>query len=107
MTEKQFTENDMGKERERIRERDSKIFHMIILACLPFFFVGYFYALYRGNNGNVSSYSLLILAFSAAGSDVLFTGKKTGQKALSLLIKIDAVLFFLWIAATMIHLILK
>lgn len=107
MTEKQFTENYMEKERERTRERGSKIFHMIILACLPLFFAGYFYALYRGNNGNRSSYSLLILMFSAAGSDVLFTGKKTGQKALSLLAKIDVVLFFVWIAAAMIHLILK
>ncbi len=67
MTDKQFTENYMKKEREEIRLRDSRIFYIIILVCLPLFFAGYFYALYRGNNSNVSSYSLLILAFSAEG----------------------------------------
>ena len=80
MTDKQFADNYIKKEREEIRRRDSRIFHIIILVCLPLFFAGYFYALYRGNNSNVSSYSLLILAFSAAGSNVLFTGKKMEQR---------------------------
>lgn len=107
MTDKQFAENYIKKEREEIRRRDSRIFHIIILVCLPLFFAGYFYALYRGNNSNVSSYSLLILAFIAAGSNVLFTGKKMEQKALNLLVKLDAVLFLVWTAIVIIQLILK
>lgn len=107
MTGKPFTENYMKKEREEIRQGNLNVIHMIIFACLPLFFAGYLYALYRGNNGNGSSYSLLILAFSAAGSNFLFTGKKTEQKIWNILIKLDAVLFLIWTVITVIQLIWK
>lgn len=105
MIEKQFTENYTQK--ERTKQRNTKIFQTITLVALPLFWVGYFYALYSGNDGNVSNYSLLILAFSLLNSDVLFAGKKTQQKALDILAELDAVLFLVWAAITIIRLIFK
>ena len=75
MTEKQLTENYTKK--EETKQRSLRIFQMITLIALALFWVGYFYALYRGNDRNMSSYSILILAFTLLNSDVLLAGKKT------------------------------
>lgn len=89
------------------KQRDFKILQMITLLFLPLFWVGYFYALYSGNDGNVSSYACLILAFSLVNSDVLFGGKKIQPKILTVLAKLNGVLFFVWAAITVIQLILQ
>lgn len=89
------------------KQRDFKILQMVTLLLLPLFWAGYFYALYSGNNGNVSNYTCLILAFSLVNADALFGGKKIQSKVLNVLAKLNGVLFFVWTSVTVIGLVLK
>lgn len=80
--------------REGTQRTDTKIFRTITLVALPFFWIGFGYALYSGNQDNVSSYSLLITAFSIMNADVLFTRERVHSGALNILAKILGAMFF-------------
>ena len=69
--------------------------------------IGFFHSLFTGNEGNMSSYSLVILMFSLLNADVLIKGEKLSNKVLDVLAKTNCVLLFLWAAATIVHVLLK
>ena len=81
------------------KERGAKAFRIITMIALPLLWIGFFYALYAGNEGNMSSYSLLILMFSLLNADVLVKGEKLPNKALNVLAKANAVLLCIWALA--------
>lgn len=105
MTEKQLTDNYTKK--EETKQGSLRIFQMITLIALALFWVGYFYALYRGNDRNMSSYSILILAFTLLNSDILLAGKKTEHRALNVLGGLNALLVFICAVITIIQVIWK
>ena len=85
------------------KERGTMIFQVITMIALPLLWIGFFYALYVGNEGNMSSYSLLILMFSLLNADVLVKGEKLQSKALNVLAKVNAVLLCTWAAAVIVR----
>lgn len=108
MAERQFRENHTQRENYKIAERkDRKIFRTITLIALPIFWIGYGCALFKGNSGNISYYSLLIMAFSIMNADILFTEERLQNRALNIYAKILGILFFVWAAITVISIILK
>lgn len=55
MTNTNFTKTAEGIVQER-NDRYAKVFQPLTLIALVFFWAGYFYSLYNGNNSNISSY---------------------------------------------------
>lgn len=103
-----MTDKRMDKNIEVInRQKGEKVFQMITLIALPFFWVGYGWALYIGNQNNISSYSLLILTFSILNGKVLFMGEKMHNRVLDVLAKFDGFLFLAWAVMTIVSLIMK
>ena len=80
---------------------------IITLIALPLLWIGFFHSLFTGNEGNMSSYSLVILMFSLLNADVLIKGEKLSNKVLDVLAKTNCVLLFLWAAATIVHVLVK
>lgn len=89
------------------KERGTRIFRIITMIALPLLWIGFFYALYAGNEANMSSYSLLILMFSLLNADVLVKGEKLPNKVLNVLAKANAVLLCTWAAAVIVHTVVK
>ena len=89
------------------RQKGEKVFQMITLIALLFFWAGYGWALYIGNQNNISSYSLLILTFSILNGKVLFMGEKMHNRVLDVLAKFDGFLFLAWAVMTIVSLIMK
>ena len=89
------------------KARGNRAFRIITLIALPLLWIGFFHSLFTGNEGNMSSYSLVILMFSLLNADVLIKGEKLSNKVLDVLAKANCVLLFLWAAATIIHVLLK
>lgn len=89
------------------KQKDMKILQTITLIALSLFWIGYGYALYNGNQGNISSYSLLIVTFSMFNFNVLFAGEKVENKVLNILAKLHGILFCVWVLITIVSLILK
>lgn len=85
-------------------DRYTKVFQTLTLIALVFFWVGYFYSLYNGNSGNISSYPFLIIAFSILNAQVLFTKEKAVNKSLDILAKCEGILFCVWALVTVFHL---
>ena len=85
-------------------ERYAKVFQSLTLIALVFFWAGYSYSLYNGNNSNISSYPFLIIAFSVLNAQVLFTKEKAVNKSLDILAKCEGILFCVWAFATVFHL---
>lgn len=54
MTNTNFTKTAEGIVQER-NDRYAKVFQPLTLIALVFFWAGYFYSLYNGNNSNISS----------------------------------------------------
>lgn len=105
MTGKQFT-GDCTK-KEETKQRNRRICQMVALTALALFWVGYFYALYRGNDRNMSRYSILILALTLLNSDLLLAGKKTEHRVVNVLGGINAVFVFVCAAITIVQVVLK
>lgn len=84
--------------------RYAKVFQSLTLIALVFFWAGYFYSLYNGNNSNISSYPFLIIAFSILNAQVLFTKEKAANRGLDILAKCEGILFCVWAFATVFHL---
>ena len=89
------------------KERGNRAFRIITLIALPLLWIGFFHSLVTGNEGNMSSYSLVILMFSLLNADVLIKGEKLSNKVLDVLAKTNCVLLFLWAAATIVHVLVK
>lgn len=87
-------------------DRYAKVFQPLTLIALVFFWAGYFYSLYNGNNSNISSYPFLIIAFSILNAQVLFTKEKAVNRGLDILAKCEGILFCVWAFATVFHLLL-
>lgn len=87
-------------------DRYAKVFQSLTLIALVFFWAGYFYSLYSGNNSNISSYPFLIIAFSILNAQVLFTKEKAVNRGLDILAKCEGILFCAWAFATVFHLLL-
>ena len=103
-----ITDKRMDKNIEFInRQKGEKVFQMITLIALLFFWAGYGWALYIGNQNNISSYSLLILTFSILNGKVLFMGEKMHNRVLDVLAKFDGFLFLAWAVMTIVSLIMK
>lgn len=102
MSEKYIAANNTSKQ-----ATGRNVFQGITLVALSIFWIGYSYALYSGNDQNISSYSNLILMFSLFNADVLFTKEKAQIKILNILAKLNGVLVFIWAIITIISLILK
>lgn len=89
------------------KAKSTKFLRILMLVSLPFLWIGYVYALYSGNDRNVSSYSLMIIAFSLLELGPLCGAGKMEPKALTILSKVDGILFFTWAAITVVSTILK
>ncbi|MBX9033253.1 hypothetical protein [Gordonibacter massiliensis (ex Traore et al. 2017)] len=87
--------------------RGNRAFRIITLVALPLLWIGFFHSLFTGNEGNMSSYSLVILMFSLLNADVLIKGEKLPNKVLNVLAKANCVLLFLWAVATIVHVLVK
>ena len=108
MTENQLAEGSSQEASKAERDlRFKKWSQSVLIVFLLFFWVGYFYSLYQGNQSNVSSYTLMIMSFSLLNAEILFTRKKAQNTALNVIAKIEGALFFLWALATVIFTILK
>ena len=105
MTGKQVTEDCTKK--EVTKHKNIKAFQMVTLTVLALMWAGYFYALYRGNDRNMSQYSTLILALTLLNSDLLFSGKKSEHRAVNLLGGIIAILICVCAAITIIQVVVK
>ncbi|MDE7055204.1 MAG: hypothetical protein K2O84_10405 [Oscillospiraceae bacterium] len=108
MAEKQATESfTAGNDRSSGQKEDRKFLQVFTLIALPLLWAGYAFALYNGNDGKISSYSLLIVAFSLANFRALCGTEKFENTALDILAKLDGVLFFLWAVITIISVVIK
>ncbi len=87
--------------------RGNRTFRIITLVALPLLWIGFFHSLFTGNEGNMSSHSLVILMFSLLNADVLVKGEKLPNKVLNVLAKVNCVLLFLWAVATIVHVLVK
>lgn len=108
MAERRLTENSR-KETDCLTNqgKDKKFLQFFTLIALPLVWVGYAFAIYNGNESNISTYSLLIVAFSLINFNILCGTEKIENKMLSLLARLDSILFFAWSAITIISLFLK
>ncbi len=108
MTERNLkTVTLQGKIQTVKKQKGMQIFQNITLVFLAFLWIGYGYALFCGNNHNISSYSLSILFFSILNCNVLFTKEKAANNVLNILAKTEGVLFFVSTIFNIIQLIIK
>lgn len=113
MAERHLTENHLTENHRKETNcltnqgKDKKFLQVFILIALPLVWAGYAFAIYNGNESNISTYSLLIVAFSLINFNVLCGTEKIENKILSLLARLDSVLFFTWTVITIISIFLK
>ena len=98
---------EQRKDPEFRKRQDASLFQTITLVMLPLTWAGFAYSLFTGNEGNMNSYSLMIVFFSLLNADVLVKGKKLSNKALDVLAKANSVLFCIWALANIVYLIAK
>lgn len=103
MTESSKAEMD-GTDNQR---KTKQFWQRFTLIALFLFWIGYVFALYNENTKKISSYSLLIVAFSLVNFNALCGVEKIENKAFNLLAKLDGVLFFVWVVVTIVSTILK
>ena len=71
--------------------------HIVMLAALFLFFIGYFVSIYRGNTNSASNYSCLIIAASCMYSgNPTFGGELPENRALRLLARLNGLLLVIW-----------
>lgn len=98
---------EQRKDPEFRKQQDASLFQTITLVMLPFIWAGFVYSLFTGNEGNMNSYSLMILFFSLMNADVLVKGQKLSNKALDVLAKANCMLLFIWALANIVYLLVK
>ena len=98
---------EQRKDPEVRKQQDANLFRVITLIMLPLTWIGFFYSLFTGNEGNTNSYSLMILVFSLLNADVLVKGEKLSNKVLNVLAKANCVLFFIWALANIVYILVK
>lgn len=98
-------------EKRCIQKEDEKkykeVFQGLSMILLFFGWIGCGYALYRGNSGNLSFYSTMIVLFSLLNADILFCVNKAKNKVVNILAKLFGILFVIGAFAEMAALILK
>lgn len=108
MTEKHAAESNKAEAGSSANHgKDTKFLQAFTLIALFLFWIGYVFALYKGNDSKMSGYSLLIVAFSLVNFNALCGITKIENKALNILARLDGVLFFAWAAITVVSLLLK
>lgn len=108
MADKHLTENLKGKGNYFSSERkDMKFLRGFTLIALIPLWLGYAFSIYKGDNNNLSNYSLLIIAFSLVNFNALVGTEKIENKALNILAKVDGILFFAWAFILIVSTILK
>lgn len=105
MADKHLTDNLKGNYFSSERKDMRFLKGFTLIALLPLW-AGYAFALYNGDNNNLSNYSL-ILAFSLMNIDALCGVEKMKNKALNVIAKMDGVLFFVWVLVTIVQLLIK
>lgn len=90
-------------ERMDIKSTKLKIAFQVILILA---FIGYFVALFKGNERNISTYSYTITIFAICNSS-LFVKKKIDNKLLSIGVKTNGVLLIICIATVFYRLLVK
>lgn len=94
-----------------IQKEDEKkykeVFQRISMIILLFSWIGCGHALYRGNSGNLSFYSTMIVLFSLLNADILFCIKNAKNKVVNALAKFCGIFFVIGAFAEMAALILK
>ena len=98
---------EQRKDPEVRKLQDANFFRVITLIMLPLTWAGFTYALFTGNEGNMNSYSLMILLFSLLNADVLVKGDKLSNKVLNVLAKANCVLLFVWALANIVYVLAK
>ena len=98
---------EQRKDPELRKRQDANFFRVITLVMLPLTWAGFFYALFTGNEGNMNSYSLMILVFSLLNADVLVKGEKLSNKALNVLTNANCVLLCIWALANIVYVLVK
>lgn len=106
MADKHLTDNLKGNYFSSERKDMKFLKGFTLIALLPLW-AGYAFALYNGDNNNLSNYSLLILVFSLMNFNALCGVEKIENKALNLIAKMDGVLFFVWALVTVVQLLIK
>lgn len=76
-------------------ETKTKIFTGVASVTLFLVFIGYYFALFNGNQNNTSTYTNLILVCSCL-TGVFWAKEKTKNKFGDILLKVDMVLFAIW-----------
>ena len=108
MAEKHLTENLKEKTNCSVSQiKDIKFLKVFTLIALIPLWIGYAFALYNGDSNKMSNYSLLIVAFSLVNFNAICGIEKIENKAINLLARLDGILFFVWVFATIIQLLLK
>lgn len=98
---------EQRKDPEARKRQDAGVFRAITLIMLPLTWVGFIYALFTGNEGNMNSYSLIILVFSLLNADVLVKGERLSNKAFNVLAKVNCVLLCIWALANIVYVLVK
>lgn len=98
---------EQRKDPEVRKQQDAGLFRIITLIMLPLTWAGFIYALFTGNEGNMNSYSLVILVFSLLNADVLVKGEKLSNKAFNVLTNANCVLLCIWALANIVYVLVK
>lgn len=108
MGEKNLTESYNQEEKTAVKNQNgTKFIQTISVIILPFFWIGYFYSLYRGNQNNTNSYTTIILIFSLINSDILFSKARMENNILNIMAKMEGVLLVVLTVITIVNLIIK
>lgn len=92
---------------EKKKDKFFELFQKFGIIFLAFLWVGYFYALYSGNENNMNSYTISILIFSLFNADVLMTRAKMENKVLNAMAKVEGILLVVVAIITIVLLLLK
>lgn len=86
-------------------ERKTKTLTGVVSVALFLALIGYYFSLLKGNANNLSYYTNLILICTFC-TGILFRKEKSGNKFFDALVKIDCVLFVIWVITNVVELFL-
>jgi hypothetical protein len=84
-------------------DKKTKVLVAVIQVALVVTFIGYYFALYNGNENNVSFYTNSILIYTCFSCGFLYK-KKVENKFLDTLFKVNSVLFVIWVIIVIVQL---
>lgn len=106
------TENSMQGESPVLKkpansQGNTMVFQAISLIAMLLLWIGYYYALFSGNDNNMSGYWLPILALALLNADVMLKGEKMPNRVLNVLAKLNGLLFVVSALIAIVLLIIK